>query len=145
LILRFSQERFQGYFSFGPTLFLNKAFLESELAYPVYYVGYAVDVFMIPATVNQSWTSIGGNLGGGFTIWVAPAFGLFFDARYYLAGKKTVDWMFQQDEYLGLFDNFYYTFDSTDVDFVNSDFNPVLLQINPSFILLSGGIKIRLF
>ncbi len=141
---RFGTERFQGYLSAGPSLFMNKLFLESEIAYAAYWVLYAVDVFQIPTDMNQSWSSFGANFGAGFTFWLAPQVGIFFDARYYLSGSKTFDWTFYADEYEGLFGNFYYDFDEYDVEaiFENGEITP--LEIKPGFLALAGGIKIRL-
>ncbi|MDD8026658.1 MAG: hypothetical protein PHI34_09085, partial [Acidobacteriota bacterium] len=147
-ILRFGRERFQGYFSFGPTLFLNKISVESELAYMLYYGNwsyFAVDVIRVPTSINESWTSIGADFGAGFTFWVAPAFGIFFDARYYLSGTKTFDWTYSLNEYDGLFENLYYDFTQEDVNWLYDNGLINGIEIKPSFLQISAGIKIRLY
>ncbi len=148
LVGRFGTERFQGYLSAGPSLFMNKAFLQSEIAYALAGFGsggQAVDVLRIPIELNQSWTSIGANFGAGFTVWMTPQFGLFLDARYYLTGSKTFDWSFYTGTYDGLFDWFSYNFDDYDIQDIYDYEEMTSLTIKPSFIQISGGFKIRLY
>jgi hypothetical protein len=149
LIARFGQERFQGYFSAGPTLFMNKVFLQSEIALAlegnIGWAYQAVDVIRVPTELNQSWTSFGVDFGAGFTYWLAPSFGMFLDARYYFSPKKTFDWTYFLDTYDGLYGNFYYDFDNTDVDWIYDQGQMTSLVINPSFLRLGLGFKIRLY
>ncbi len=144
---RFGTERFQGYFSAGPTLYMNKLFVESEIAYSLLggnWGYFAVDVIMVPTEIRESWQSFGADFGAGFTFWLAPSFGIFFDGRYYLSGKKVFDWAYYEDTYDGLFGNFIYPFDSADIDYLYENELITGVEINPSFLQLAFGFKIRL-
>jgi opacity protein-like surface antigen len=143
-IARFGSERMQGYFSAGPTLFLNKILLQSEIAFPS-SSGYAVDVARVPLELNQNWTSIGFDVGAGLTYWASSSFGIVLDARYYLSGKKQLDWIITDGDYPGLFDIFLIHFDSNNADYLYEEgmiTSPS--EINPSFLQISAGVKIRL-
>jgi hypothetical protein len=145
LVGRFGNERFQGYLSAGPSLFMNKLFLESEIAYAAYWANYAVDFFRVATEMNESWSAIGANFGAGFSFWMTPQFGFFFDARYFLAGSKTFDWTFYTGDYDGEFGNFSYDFDDYDIQDIYDYEEMTSLTIKPSFFQISGGFKIRLY
>lgn len=150
LIGRFGQGRLQGYVQAGPTLFLNKAFLESEIVYGLTYVipswGYqSIDGIMVPMDLNQSWNSFGANFAGGMTFWLSPSIGITLDARYFFSGKKEFGWDFFLGEYEGFFGNIDYDFDDTDVDGINEEGSLSFITINPSFFQFGIGFKIRLY
>ena len=149
-IVRFGAKRLQGYFSGGPTLYINRFFIDSEIAYALVYttwIGFyyqAVDVIRVPMKIDQRWTSFGFNIGGGFTVWVVPAFGLVCDVRFYSCGQRRFDWEFVTGEYDGLFGNLIYDFDQHDIDAIyeNDRIKPPV-SIDPSFLQIGIGVKIR--
>lgn len=151
-IVRFGAKRFRGYFSGGPTLYINEIFIDSEIAYALVsttWIGFtyqAVDVIRVPMKIDQRWTSFGLNIGGGITFWVVPAFGLVFDARFYSCGPRNCDWEFVTGEYAGLFGNLIYKFDQRDIDTIYGEnrIKPPVL-VDPSFLQFGLGVKIRLW
>jgi opacity protein-like surface antigen len=150
IVGRFGQGSLQGYVQAGPTLFLNKAFLESEIVYGLTYVipnvGYqTIDGIIVPMDLNQSWSSFGADFGGGLTFWFSPSIGITLDARYFFSPKKDFGWNFFLGEYEGFFGNINYDFDQTDVDGINEEGSLSMITINPSFFQFGIGIKIRLY
>jgi len=148
-IFRYGTDAFEAYASAGPTLFLNKVFLQSEIAYALEYneawAYQAVDVILVPTEINESWTAFGGNFGAGFSFNVSPSIGLFVDARYFLCGSKLFDWTFYTGYYEGLMATLNYAFDSYDVDYLYSDNQITSIEIKPSSFQFVAGIKIRTF
>ncbi len=95
--------------------------------------------------LNQSWSSIGADFGGGLTFWFSPSIGLTVDARYFFSPKKEFGWDFFLGEYEGFFGNIDYDFDDMDVDGINEEGSLSFISINPSFFQFGVGIKIRLY
>ncbi len=153
VIVRFGGKRLQGYFSGGPTLYINRFFIDSEIVYALAYttlIGIfyqqAVDVIRVPMKIDQRWTSFGFNIGGGLTVWVVPAIGLVFDLRFFSCGPRWFDWEFVTGEYIGLFGNLIYDFDQQDIDRIYEEgrIKPPV-SIDPSFLQIGIGVKIRLW
>jgi len=152
-IVRFGAKHLLGYFSGGPTLYINRFFVDSEIVYALvsttwngFYYQQAVDVIRVPMKIDQRWTSFGFNIGGGLTVWVVPAFGLFCDIRFYSCGQRQFDWEFVTGEYDGLFGNLIYDFDQQDIDAIYEDgrIKPPV-SIDPSFLQIGVGVKIKLW
>ncbi len=150
LIARFGTERFQGFVQAGPTMFLNKVWLDSGFLYGVTQTispWQYVDALTVPIELNESWSGIGADFGAGFTFWFTPSIGLTLDARYFFCPKKTFDWSFITGQYNGTFfdaiTNIDFSQDDVDYIFENSLFTPI--DINPSFLQFGIGLKIRLY
>jgi hypothetical protein len=152
LIVRFGAKRFQGFFSGGPTLSINRFFIDSEIVYALAYTAWigfyyqAVDVIRVPMKIDQRWTSFGFNIGGGFIFWAFRALGLVCDLRYFSYGPKWFDWELVTGEYDGLFGNLIYDFGQSDIDAIRAEgrIKPPV-SIDPSFLQINIGVKIRLW
>jgi hypothetical protein len=155
LVARFGNERFQGYVSGGPTLFLNSFEATSAFGFgiedpyqiiiwPYLYSVDSIDAVNVGLDIPKtSWTGFGGNIGAGFTFYVSPSIGLSLDARYYLCPAKDLPWNFQTGSYDGLLDNltgFDFTQDNVDYVLGLSDF---MTKINPSFFKFTAGLTFR--
>lgn len=140
--------------SAGPTLFIHSysASASAGLGASYIVVWYVfidqfVDSFQIPVRVEEtSWTAVGGNAALSAEVRLAGPLSLALSARYYLSPSKTLTWKWQAGTYTGLNNpNGYFS----DWEFRDADFAPfqaatTALKVDPSFLVVTAGLKLRL-
>jgi len=92
---------------------------------------------------DQTWVAFGGILGAALDLTIGPRTALTFDARYVFSPAKKFAWSFSPETAVGLDDPAAQAaFDAAAADMAAAGTSR--MTINPSFLQLSMGIKLRL-
>jgi len=129
----------------GVSFFSGSAVVNTTGAYATTWLSEGmryVDYFTLPADVDASLSGVGFNFGGGLDLNFSSAIALSLDVRYLLKSKVTENWRLQAGKYpSNLNSGWNLTLDQEDVDELAAEITP--FSLNPSFLKISAGIKIR--
>jgi len=128
----------------GPTLFSVKTDLDSHIGgfstlTENYWWGWKgwIDWFGYKANINASETIFGGNVGLNLSSKLSPNFSLFIAFEYYIASKKTYEWMIVPGTYNGQ-----YGFFTSNI--TSPTKTGTTLEVNPSNFAVVIGAKFHL-
>jgi hypothetical protein len=135
----------QAFASGGIAVFLNSFFAESFAGLGASAAGGGadekIDAFKVPVSVaDQTWTSIGADIGGGFDIRLGKSLALTAEVRYFLCPPKDFAWTWTPGLYEGL--GKYIAgrnISQEEASLASRRTTPV--TINPSVVQASVGIK----
>jgi hypothetical protein len=128
-------------FIVGPAVILHSLVAETR-AGTLLPASAAPAAYSVTASLpDQSWTAFGGILGAALDLNIGPRTALTFDARYIFAPAKKFTWSFAAGTAVGLDDPAARAaFDAAAAAAAGAP----KVSINPSFLQLSMGIKLRL-
>jgi len=144
-----SGRAFKAYLSVGPALFFNSlvvdAFAGAAAVVPAGTGGAAgesADGLKVPVAVgDQTWVSLGGNVGLALDYQFARPFALTAEVRYFYAPKKNLAWKWEAGAYDGLYGNVArFDFTTAMAADYTTDTTPIVLR--PSFLLFAAGFKV---
>lgn len=114
---------------------------------------YWADSVLIPLYLDESYSGIGGNIGGGLTFQIQENVGIVAEIRYYLAPKKEVKWRGRAGNYKKVFFDKYSSWNfasntisisSTEIDeFIAEQGNALIVEVDPSYFRVSVGLIFR--
>ena len=143
LALRWRGERTGIVFIAGPAVILHSLVAETR-AGTLLAGGAGPAAYSVTASLpDQTWTAFGGILGAALDLMIGPRTALTFDARYVYSPAKKFVWSFSAQTAAGL-DNpgSHAAFDAAAASAAAA--GAPKMAINPSFLQLSMGIKLRL-
>ena len=139
----------KGYLSIGPAIFFNSllvdAFAGAAAVLPAGAGGAAdesADGLKVPVAVgDQTWVSLGGNVGLVLDYQFARPFALTAEVRYFYAPKKNLAWKWEAGAYDGLSGNISrFDFTTAMAADYTTDTTPIVLR--PSFLQFAAGFKV---
>jgi hypothetical protein len=140
---RFSHRNFELSMSAGAALFLNSFLADSYAGTAAVspLPGESSDIFRIKIAVeDQTWSALGGNLGGSIDLRLSGSLALTAEARAFFCPTKMFAWKWRSGEYTGLLGNIpRWNFDQASVHEAESGAKP--FSLNPSFFTVGLGIK----
>jgi opacity protein-like surface antigen len=135
----------------GPAMFLNTTQAEATGLYGDNYwaiiYGWLVewvDFFPLDMEIpSTSWTAFGFNAGGSADISLSPQVALSLEVRYFFCPEKKFNWEYLPGLYGGLEGNLP-VFEIFPDEADGAAENTTPCAVNPSFLYIGGGFKIRL-
>lgn len=112
----------------------------------------AGDSVLIPIYIDESYSGIGGNIGGGLTFQIQKNIGVVAEIRYYLAPTKEVTWKARAGNYQKVLYNEYgWSFATNSLsisnagidDFLAENGDDLVVEIDPSYFRISIGLIVK--
>jgi len=110
------------------------------------------DSVLIPLYIDDSYSGLGANIGGGLSFQIQKNLGIIADIRYYLAPKGEVAWIPEAGNYKKvLYDKYGWTFGSNSLsisqaginDFLKENERYLQVKVDPSYFHISMGLIFR--
>jgi hypothetical protein len=127
----------------GPAVILHSILAETRAGTMLAPNGIAAAYGVTATLPDQTWVAFGGVLGAALDLTLGPATAVTFDARYILSPARTFAWSFSAETAVGLDDPAARAaFDAASASAATA--GAPRISINPSFLQISIGLKLRL-